>query len=73
LKALLATAAAAPELILQAETFLRVIPCFWGEKSAWSHWEGWVRVYFLPALLSFLPWWEKEESYCCSSSCGWQN
>lgn len=39
LKVLLAAAAAAPELILQVETFLRVIPCFGGEKRAWSHWE----------------------------------
>lgn len=53
LKVLLAAAAAAPELILQAETFLRVIPCFGGEKTAWSHWEVGGSVF--PSSTSLLP------------------
>lgn len=48
----LAAAAAAPELILQAETFLRVIPCFGGEKRAWSHWELGVQGYILFSYFS---------------------
>lgn len=66
---LLAAAVVAPELIVQAETFFKVIPCFGEEKRAWSHWEGGGGC-FLPALLQLT---EKEASYCLSSSCGCQN
>lgn len=60
MKVLLAAAPAAPELILQAETFLRVIPCFGGEKKGLeSLGGGWGCVFFQHFLL---PWWEKEEN-----------
>lgn len=53
LKVLLAAAAAAPELILQTEIFLRVIPCSGGGGKGLGVIGRWLGVHFLP-------WWEKE-------------